>query len=185
MVNFPSTVRFEQQTDNVFNCGLQSIHNVFSVFPTIKIDMAFLNERIVKEKYSDSSYMVHEGEMDIRFVRVALRHFIDKKTLSVNKFHFPFIKSRGPTWDSLLTHTPKDAHLLIVLGKCDSNSTVNHYISVNLILGVVFDSSIDGVAFQLDVRTVALKVLRSVIAAVAITFHDISHIDNMIHPYQY
>jgi hypothetical protein len=49
-------------------------------------------------------------------------------------------------------------------------------------MGVVYDSGIPGVAFKLDVRMVALNILKTLISAVSITFTDKKYIDTMIYP---
>jgi hypothetical protein len=185
VVRFPDMVVLEKQPLKTGNCGFVAIANAFSTVPILNINMAYLMEKLESEKKgSFSNYLDESGIMYIRFVSVALRRFIQRQVFSVTYLNLPFlVKNEFPTWEDVILSTPASAHLLIILGKCDKSAKLNHFIAVNLVTNVFFDGTANGVAFDLNVRTLTLSVLKVPIAAVAITFCDDNFIvENMIKP---
>jgi hypothetical protein len=146
--------------------------------------MLFVENRLEKEKEKEDfkSSFVDGFFYRYKICICGLKASYTKKQISVNYLHLPKLKGRlFPTWDTLIARTPPSAHLLIILGKVETNSEWNHYIAINLLNNVVYDGTANGVAFHLNVRTVALSVLKVPIAAVTITFTDDNFIvENMI-----
>jgi hypothetical protein len=77
----------------------------------------------------------------------------------------------GSRWKNIVKATPESAHLLIVLGYCDSEKDAYmHFIGINLILGVVYDASESTVAYKLNLRALSSLALKRPTEAYAITF---------------
>ena len=111
-----------------------------------------------------------------------LRNFISDKEIIINVLSFPHGKDAHPDWQTVISKTPADSHLLVILGKCDSNSKLNHFISINLISNVAYDSGIPCVSFKFNMRSLPQLVLKTPIAIATVKFIGSRHLQHMIFP---
>ena len=176
-VYFPN-VKLEVQIERKYDCFNQAIVNLFSSFPSINLTLEYIENAVRKAKISDLNQA-----KDIKFIKTILRSFLAKKEMAISiSSSFPHGNSQYPDWPTVISKTPSDSHLLLILGTCQSNSLINHFIGVNLLTNVAFDSSIPCVAFKFNIRSIAQLVLKTPLAVASITFVGGKHLQTMLFP---
>jgi hypothetical protein len=167
-VAFPQEVQslLRKQERDIFNCGKLCIINLFSSMPDEQINDSFVQTRLLahqRSKFVD----IKNQTFSINFVPIlfekSLNHLhcsLDKQMI-VKKILFPLNKKTNLlSWEEIIKYTPRETQFLMVIGYVSdskASSRVLHYVGLNLILGVYYDSGLPPcIAYKLNMRNISV-----------------------------